>query len=95
MWSGGFPFLLFAEICRSALGGSLLRRSYVALRTVVDGECVHLFRRQLCCNCAHLLVDVVLAHALGESRKLAFDVSGVLALQRRRSELVGAGTMTG
>ena len=45
MWSGGFPFLLFAEICRSALGGSLLRRSYVTLRTVVDGECVHLFRR--------------------------------------------------
>jgi hypothetical protein len=60
----------------------------------IDGECVHLFRCQFACNCAHLLVDVVLPRALCESRKLAFNVSGVLALQCRGSELVGAGAMT-
>jgi hypothetical protein len=56
---------------------------------------VHFFRRQFGCNCAHLLVDVVLPQALRESRKLAVNVSGVLALQCRGSKLVGAGAMTG
>jgi hypothetical protein len=55
---------------------------------------VHLVRCQLCCNCAHLLIDVVLPHALGKCCKLAFNVSGVLALQRRGSKLVGTGAMT-
>ena len=62
----------------------ILCRSYSSLRTVmVATACI--VSRQLCCNCAHLLVDVVLPHALGESRELAFDVSGVLALQRAPS----------
>ena len=72
-----------------------LCRSCGTLRTVIDGDCVHLFGRQLRRNCAHLLVDVVLPHALGESRELAFDVGGMLALQRRGSELMGARAVTG
>src|SRR5580692_9464969 len=49
---------------------------------------VHLIRRQLCRNRAHLLVDVVLAKALGEGRELAFDIGGLLRLQLRRAELM-------
>ncbi len=64
-------------------------------RTVIDGERVHLDGCQLCCNYAHLLVDIVAPHALRESCELALDVSGVLALQRWSSELVAARAMTG
>ena len=56
---------------------------------------MHLVGRQLVRNQAHLFVDVVLPHALGESGELAFDVLCVLASQRRGSELLGAGAMTG
>ena len=56
---------------------------------------MHLVSRQLCCNCAHPLVDVVLPHALGESRELALDLSGVLALQYGGAELLRARAVTG
>jgi hypothetical protein len=55
---------------------------------------MHLVTRQLCCNCAHLLVDVVLPHALGESRELAFDVGRVPASQYRGAELLRARAVT-
>ncbi len=50
---------------------------------------------QLYCNRTHLRVDIVLPHSLGEGPDLAFDVSGVLALQRRGSELMSVRAMTG
>ena len=56
---------------------------------------MHLVGCQLCRNCTHLLVDVVVPHTLAKSRELAFDVSSVLALQRRGSKLMGARAMTG
>src|ERR1700730_2099279 len=56
---------------------------------------VHLIRCQLCRNRAHLLVDVVLAKALGECRKLALDIGRLLRLQLRRAKLMIARTVTG
>src|SRR5260370_22500793 len=58
------------------------------------GDEMHLLRRQLHSKGAHLLVDVVLPKPLGEGRKLAFDVDGLLRLQLRRAELMVAGTVT-
>jgi hypothetical protein len=69
--------------------------SYGVLRTVIDSDRMHLVWCQLSCDGTHLLVDVVLPHALGEGRELPFDVSGVLALQRRGSKLLGTRAMTG
>src|SRR6266446_6589586 len=79
----------------SSWENSLLRRSNAFLCAVVGGDGVHLVRRQLHCDGAHLLIDVVLPHGLGERRELAFDVSGMLTMQRRRSELSSAGAVTG
>src|SRR5580704_17188931 len=59
----------------------------------MDGDGVHLGGRQLLGDGAHLLIYVVLAHALCSCGALAFAVGGVLALQRRRSKLVAAGTV--
>jgi hypothetical protein len=55
---------------------------------------MHLVLRQLCRDCSHLLIDIVLASALGEGGKLAFDVRCVLPPQRRRSDLLTVRTMT-
>src|SRR6478672_4356986 len=56
---------------------------------------MHLLRCQLPRDGAHLLADVVLAHALSEGQQLAFDIGGALLLQRRSAELVTARTVTG
>ena len=56
---------------------------------------MYFFRRELFGDDSHLLEDVVLPQALGECRKLLFNVVGLLPLQCRRSELVAAGTMAG
>src|SRR5258708_4335434 len=55
---------------------------------------VHLTRRQLRRNRAHLLIDVILAHTLSEGRQLALDIGEHLTLQSRRAELAGGRTMT-
>src|SRR5271163_3828809 len=55
---------------------------------------MHLVGRQLLRDHAHLFVDVVLSHALGEGGELALDVLGMLAAQRWRTELLGAGPVT-
>jgi hypothetical protein len=52
--------------------------SHGAPCTVINSDCMSLVLCQLCCNCTHLLIDVVLEHALGKSRQLAFDISGML-----------------
>lgn len=54
------------------------------------GDDVHLLRRQLHRNRAHLLVDVVLPKTLGEGRELALDIDRLLRLQLRRAELMTA-----
>jgi len=59
------------------------------------GNDVHLIRRQLHRNRAHLLVDVVLTKPLGEGRELALDIGRLLGLQLRRPELMVARTVTG
>src|SRR5882724_2856647 len=64
-------------------------------RAIIDGDRMHLVGCQLRRDRAHLFIDVVLPHPLGESCELAFDVSGVLALQPRSSELMAARAMTG
>jgi hypothetical protein len=48
----------------------------------MDGDGVHLARRQLLGDGAHLPIYVVLAPALCKCGWLAFDIGGVLALQR-------------
>ena len=54
----------------------------MALRyPVIGGYGTHLERSQLVRNHAHLFVDVVLPHALGEGREFALDVFGVLSPQ--------------
>jgi hypothetical protein len=55
---------------------------------------VHLIRSQLHRNCAHLLVDVVLAKPLGKRRELALDIGRLLRLQLRRAELMITLTVT-
>jgi hypothetical protein len=55
---------------------------------------VHLVGRQLARDDPHLLVDVVLPDALCKGCQLTFDVLGVLASQRRRSDLVTLRAMT-
>src|SRR4029453_16507007 len=62
--------------------------------SVIHGDCMHLLRCQLRRDRAHLLADVVLAHALSEGRQLAFDIGGALPLQRRSAEFVTARTVT-
>jgi hypothetical protein len=59
----------------------------------MEGDGVHLGGRQLLGDGAHLPVYVVLAHALCKCGELAFDIGGVLALQRWRSKLVATGTV--
>jgi len=54
-------------------------------RSVKGCNRVHFIWRQLLGDGAHLLVDIVLAHALRKRSQLAFDVGGVLSLQRGRS----------
>src|SRR5271156_2534752 len=44
---------------------------------------------------AHLFVDVVLPHVLGECRELAFQVLGMLTPQWRRPEFLSVWPMTG
>jgi hypothetical protein len=56
---------------------------------------VHLGRRQLSGDCAHLLVYIVLTHTLGERTELAFNIGSVLALQRRRPNLLVARAVAG
>jgi hypothetical protein len=51
--------------------------------------------RELLGGRSHLLIDVILANALGEGRELPFEVSGMLSLQRRRSDFETAGAVTG
>ena len=63
--------------------------------SVIRGDCMHLLRCQLLRDRAHLLADVVLAHALSEGQQLAFDIRGALPLQRRSAEFVTARTVTG
>jgi hypothetical protein len=63
-------------------------------RPVESAEGVHFLRRELLGDCAHLFEDIVLAAALCEFPELAFDVGGVLPLERRRAELEAAGAMT-
>jgi hypothetical protein len=75
--------------------GLLLSRWHGSLGAVETGNRVHLVLSQLLGDRAHLLIDIVLAHALGKSRELAFNISGVLAPERRSAELVGAKAMTG
>ena len=56
---------------------------------------MHLVRRQLRSNGAHLLVDVVLPKPLGEGCELALDIGGLLCLQLGRAEFMVARTVTG
>src|SRR5712675_2067829 len=71
-------------------------RTCVSWRAAVKGgERLHFAGRELPGRCAHLLIDIILAAALGEGGKLPFDVGGVLPLQRRRADLETAGAMTG
>jgi hypothetical protein len=51
----------------------------VVRRAVINGERMHFAGRQLLRNHTLLLVDIILAHALGEGPQLTFDVLGVLA----------------
>ena len=69
------------------------RRCYL-LRAIICRDRMHLVWRQLCRDCSHLLIDIVLASALGEGGKLTFDVRCVLPSQRRRSDLLTVRTMT-
>ena len=54
-------------------------RLLAALRAVEDSDRVHLLWRQLLGDRAHLLVDVVMAAAIGKGSELAYDIGGVLA----------------
>src|SRR5262249_5838699 len=56
---------------------------------------MHLLRSQLPGDRAHLLADVVLAHALTEGQRLVSDISGTLRRHRGSAEFVAAGTVTG
>ena len=58
----------------------------LAHRAVEGGERMHFVGRELFGSRAHLLIDVILANALGEGRELPFEVSSVLPLQCRNPD---------
>jgi hypothetical protein len=65
------------------------------VQAVEGGERLHFVARELLGGRAHLLIDIILAAAFGECRKLPFNIGSVLPLQRRRAEFEAAGAMTG
>src|SRR6266404_2589240 len=56
---------------------------------------MHLIGLQPVRNRAHLLVDVVVPHALREGRELTLDVRDVLTAERGRAEFLGTRSVTG
>ena len=82
-WCGGGKVHLRARHCDMAHQVWNLRsiRTHRSAPRVELGDCVHLIWGQLGSNRAHLFIDVVLPHALGERRELALDIGRFLSSQ--------------
>src|SRR5215470_13654517 len=72
----------------------ILGRQLPALYTIEGCSPLHLFRRELPCNCTHLLIDVIMADSLRERSQLAFDVRWILAGERWCADLIAARSVT-